>query len=161
MAKNYRELVLDNNKDVLVEFYAPWCPHCKTLTPIYDQLAGIYINHSDKITIAKVDATANDVPDDIQGFPTIKLFKSGQKSEPIEYSGPRTVEDLTKFICDNGSYCVNVSDETESTEAIQTEGIPKQGFTATEGSKENIFKATSTTKEAVLDDDEAADHVEL
>merc|ERR1719236_267566 len=39
VAKNFEELVTENTKDVLVEFYAPWCGHCKKLTPIYDELA--------------------------------------------------------------------------------------------------------------------------
>ncbi|KAF4628906.1 hypothetical protein G7Y89_g9247 [Cudoniella acicularis] len=81
VAKNYDDIVLDDKKDVLVEFYAPWCGHCKALAPKYDILAALYVDggFADKVTIAKVDATANDVPDEIQGFPTIKLFKAGER----------------------------------------------------------------------------------
>jgi len=60
------------------------------------------------VTIAKVDATANDVPDEIQGFPTIKLFAAGAKDSPIEYQGDRTIEDLAKFIEENGKFKVAV-----------------------------------------------------
>lgn len=106
VAKNYNDIVLDDTKDVLVEFYAPWCGHCKALAPKYDDLAAQYANSEfkDKVVIAKVDATANDVPDEIQGFPTIKLFPAGSKTEPVTYSGPRTIEDLIKFIKENGKY---------------------------------------------------------
>ncbi len=38
VAKNFREIV-DQDKDVLIEFYAPWCGHCKQLAPKYDELA--------------------------------------------------------------------------------------------------------------------------
>lgn len=107
VAHNYDEIVLNNEKDVLVEFYAPWCGHCKALAPKYDELGELFKPFGDKVVIAKVDATANDVPDDIQGFPTIKLFAAGKKDEPITYSGGRTVEDLTAFITESGTYKVD------------------------------------------------------
>ena len=54
-------------QDVLIEFYAPWCGHCKKLTPIYDEL-GAKLADED-VEIVKMDATANDVP------PGNKIFK--------------------------------------------------------------------------------------
>jgi protein disulfide-isomerase A1 len=59
------------------------------------------------VTVAKIDATNNDVPDAIQGFPTIKLFPAGSKDAPVEYSGSRTIEDLAKFIKEAGKHQVD------------------------------------------------------
>lgn len=111
VAKNYEQVVLDDSKDVLIEFYAPWCGHCKALAPKYEELGTLYANSEfkDKVVIAKVDATANDIPDEIQGFPTIKLYPAGGKKEPITYSGSRTVEDIIEFIGENGKYKAKVS----------------------------------------------------
>ena len=109
VANSYKEIVLDDKKDVLIEFYAPWCGHCKALAPTYEKLAELYSSSdfSSKVTVAKVDATLNDVPDEISGFPTIKLYKAGAKDSPVEYSGPRTLEDLAAFIKDNGKYGID------------------------------------------------------
>ena len=169
VAKNYEELVMNNDKDVLVEFYAPWCGHCKALAPKYDELASLYKGHEDKIIIAKVDATANDVPDEIAGFPTIKLFKGNDKKAPVEYAGSRTVEDLVKFIRDNGSHHVDAKLEQTPADALDTDAMPMQAPAATEapeGIAEKVKAKVADAAEAVMtaiaeDEDGVDDHDEL
>jgi protein disulfide isomerase family A protein 3 len=60
--------VVDGSKDVLVEFYAPWCGHCKSLAPVYEEVAQ-KLKDEDGVVLAKLDATANDVPSqfDVKG----------------------------------------------------------------------------------------------
>lgn len=85
---------------ILVEFFAPWCGHCKTLAPVYEQLASDFAFAKDKISIAKVDADSEKSLGKrfgIQGFPTIKYF-NGKDEKPEDYSGGRDLESLTAFI---------------------------------------------------------------
>merc|ERR1712140_152955 len=97
VAKNFDELVTKSEKDVLVEFYAPWCGHCKKLTPIYDELGEKYKDSKD-IVIAKMDSTANEVENvSIRGFPTIQLFKKGD-NEVVTYDGDRDLAGFVKFL---------------------------------------------------------------
>lgn len=99
VAKNFEEIVNDPEKDVLIEFYAPWCGHCKSLEPKYKEL-GEKLAHEDSIVIAKMDATANDVPPpyNVRGFPTIYWAPKGKKSSPKKYEGGREVKDFMSFI---------------------------------------------------------------
>jgi len=61
VGKNFDKEVIDNKKDVLVEFYAPWCGHCKTLAPKFEEAAK-KLARNKNIVLAKIDATANEIP---------------------------------------------------------------------------------------------------
>lgn len=99
VAKEFDKIVNDENKDVLIEFYAPWCGHCKSLAPKYDELAK-KLENEPSITIAKMDATANDVPKpyEVHGFPTIYFAPKGRKDSPRKYEGGREVKDFIKYL---------------------------------------------------------------
>lgn len=97
VGKNFEEVALDQSKFVFVEFYAPWCGHCKQLAPIWDEL-GEHFKGDDEVVIAKMDSTKNEVEQvSVQGFPTLKFFPKGS-TEVIDYNGGRTLEDLIKFV---------------------------------------------------------------
>lgn len=100
VGKTFEDWVTKNEDDVLLEFYAPWCGHCKQLEPKYKQLAED-LQNVQGLTIAKIDATENDTPISIEGFPTIYFFPKGQKEKPIQYEGDRSVEDMKRFIKEN------------------------------------------------------------
>ncbi|XP_076333952.1 protein disulfide isomerase isoform X2 [Tachypleus tridentatus] len=115
VAKNFDEVVFDKSKDVLVEFYAPWCGHCKQLAPIYDELGEKY-KDNDKVVIAKMDATVNELDHTkINSFPTIKLYKR-DTNEVVEYNGERTLVGIGKFLETDGEYGRAAPDEEEEEE---------------------------------------------
>ncbi|KAL1006597.1 hypothetical protein UPYG_G00074260 [Umbra pygmaea] len=101
VGKTFEDIVMDPQKDVLIEFYAPWCGHCKKLEPDYTALGKKYKSEKN-LVIAKMDATANDVPYDnykVEGFPTIYFAPSNSKQNPIKFEGgDRTLEGFTKFV---------------------------------------------------------------
>lgn len=99
VAKQFNEIVNDPTKDVLIEFYAPWCGHCKSLAPKYEKLAQ-KLKKEDDIVIAKMDATANDVPKpyDVRGFPTLYFAPKNSKNNPKKYEGGREVDDFIKYL---------------------------------------------------------------
>lgn len=101
VAKNFQDVVINNDKDTLVEFYAPWCGHCKKLAPVFDEL-GTKLAGED-VSIVKMDATANDVPPefDVRGFPTLYWLPKDKKSAPVRYEGGREVDDFVKYIAAN------------------------------------------------------------
>ncbi|XP_012268098.1 protein disulfide-isomerase [Athalia rosae] len=112
---NFDEIVFDTKKDVLVEFYAPWCGHCKQLIPVYDAL-GEKFKDSETVVIAKMDATANELEHTkISSFPTIKLYQKGD-NKVIEYSGERTLEGLSKFLETGGEYGQSAEEAEEEDE---------------------------------------------
>lgn len=119
--KSFNELVIDNDNDVLVEFYAPWCGHCKSLAPIYDEL-GEALAGNDKITIAKMDATANEIDVEgvnVKGFPTIIFFKGNDKKNPVKYEEGRTKDDFLAYLKKNAH---NSVPEIAASEEEEEEG---------------------------------------
>lgn len=119
VGKNFEQVALDKSKDVLVEFYAPWCGHCKQLAPIWDQLGEKYKDHA-KIVIAKIDSTANELEDiKVHGFPTIKFFPAGS-DKVVEYNGERTLDGFVKFLESGGKDGAGPSEDDKA--AMEGEG---------------------------------------
>lgn len=99
---NFDDIVLKSGKPALVEFFAPWCGHCKTLAPVYEELAQNFDFAKNKVTIAKVDADSEKELGKrfgVQGFPTLKWF-DGKSDTPEDYKSGRDLESLSAFIID-------------------------------------------------------------
>ena len=99
VGKTFDDIVGNPDKEVLIEFYAPWCGHCKSLAPKYDELAEKLKDNED-LVIAKLDATSNDYPSDyeVRGYPTIYWKPKGAGAKPKKYEGGREVDDFIDFI---------------------------------------------------------------
>lgn len=102
VGKNFKEVVLEPGVHVLAEFYAPWCGHCKTLAPIYEETAKA-LAANEKIRLVKIDSTENEIQGvSVQGFPTLKFYHADKKdAAPIDFSGERTREGIVSFLKEN------------------------------------------------------------
>jgi protein disulfide-isomerase-like protein len=101
--ENYKAIVNNPNKNVFVMFYAPWCGHCNHMKPAWQELADKYNVDNDDTVIARIDASAHrDIAkdNDVNGFPTLKLFTKSNKSGK-QYAGPREVDAFEAFLKQN------------------------------------------------------------
>jgi protein disulfide-isomerase A1 len=99
VGKQYEEIVNDKTKDVFVKYYAPWCGHCKTLAPKWEEL-GEHVKGSN-VVFAKFDATLNEVEGvEIKGYPTLKFYPADNKAGQ-DYADGREVKDIKEWLAKN------------------------------------------------------------
>ncbi len=81
--QNFETEVLQSDKPVLIDFWAPWCGPCRMLAPVVAQIAEEY---EGKAKVCKVNV--DDVPGlasrfGITGIPTVLVFKDGQLTDTL------------------------------------------------------------------------------
>lgn len=113
VANNYENIVMDSNKDVLLYYHREDCPYCQAMNPQYDILATMYSapDRASRVSIAKMDIIKNDLFEEIPYVPFIRLYKAGDKSNSVTYSGDRSVKDLVAFVKDHGAHQVDALTE--------------------------------------------------
>lgn len=137
--KNFDNVVLKSGKPALVEFFAPWCGHCKNLAPVYEELAQAFSFAEDKVTIAKVDADEHrDLGRKfgVQGFPTLKWF-DGKSDKPEEYNGGRDLESLSAFVTQK----TGIKPRGPKKEPSHVEMLTDSSFKSIIGSEKDVLVA--------------------
>ena len=98
-------IVAIQDKDVMIEFYAPWCGHCKAMAPAWNQLGDAY-EGSSSVVIGDADCTVeSELCQKVgaNGYPTIKYFTAESEENGDSYSGGRGFDELNKFVKD---FCI-------------------------------------------------------
>merc|ERR1712203_1290056 len=161
--KNF-DAVLSENEFVLVEFYAPWCGHCKALAPEYAKAAGQLAEKDSPVKLGKVDATEEGPlaeKFEVRGYPTLKFFKNGK---PMEYNGGRTAETIITWVeKKTGPAAVTLADVDAAKKFVEDNEIAVVGFFAeAEGAAAKAFLevagAMDDLKFALGNADIAAEH---
>ncbi|MEU6412389.1 thioredoxin [Microbispora sp. NPDC046933] len=88
-AENFDQQVLRSGKPVLVDFWTDWCPPCKMIAPILEEIAAEY---GDRLTVAKLNA--DDHPEiarryGVMSFPTLNLYQGGEIVRQIVGAKPK------------------------------------------------------------------------
>lgn len=97
---NFKSMVLESDDHWIVEFFAPWCGHCKALAPEYEAAAR---QVDGSVKFGAVDATVHSQLAQqygVRGYPTLKIFTAGKanKKHPQDYQGGRTASELVDTV---------------------------------------------------------------
>eukprot|EP01090_Pellita_catalonica_P019799 TRINITY_DN6839_c0_g1_i3.p1 TRINITY_DN6839_c0_g1~~TRINITY_DN6839_c0_g1_i3.p1 ORF type:complete len:675 (-),score=145.93 TRINITY_DN6839_c0_g1_i3:75-2099(-) len=102
VADSFKEIVLDETKDVFVDVYADWCGPCRIVGPKLADVAKL-LKDTPSIVIGKLDSDANDKDTALfpeTYIPIMKMFPAGDKT-PLPFEGERTRSSLLSFILSN------------------------------------------------------------
>lgn len=154
-ANDFKTQVLKDDGIVIVEFYAPWCGHCKQLTPEYEKAASIL---KGVVKVVAVDATQHESlaqKYQIQGFPTIKVF-GADKQKPADYAGQRTSDAIVSEAMRAANQLVKdrksgkTSTKSNKSSSEKASGEKKEKKEKSKGSKSAVVELTEANFEALV-----------
>ena len=158
--------VADATKNVLVEFYAPWCGHCKRFEPFYYEVGAAFADVEDT-RIARIDVDRyRDVAAafEVSGLPSLQLFPKGYKSRGLPFkSAERRPADIVAFVKSPQVWLVEaqVADmpEWHCVAWLEAKGVVRQGAVSQHVGLEGDLEQGSVVAaddERARDDDAAA-----
>ncbi|GAM17426.1 hypothetical protein SAMD00019534_006010, partial [Acytostelium subglobosum LB1] len=149
-ANNFDSMVNGDDHNWLVEFYAPWCGHCKSLKPEYEK-AATNLKGITKFAAVNCDEDANkDLcgrVHEIKGFPTIKFFpsKANAKGQKVaeEYQSGRSAKDFISFMTGRLPTYVEKLTEQSIDKFITSNKHAKAVLFTDKAKTSNLYKALS------------------
>jgi protein disulfide-isomerase-like protein len=154
---NFEDIVMNEEAGVLVEFYAPWCGHCKALAPTYKDVAATYAG-DDNVVIAALDADKyRDLAQqyDVSGFPTLKWFGPGPGKAAEAYEGGRDGESFVDFVNSRmGTRRVLGGGVTDDFGTVSALDELAEGFLASEAKEDVLAQAEEALGELEGEEEE-------
>lgn len=146
----------EDDKDVFMFLFAPWCGHCQALHPTYNSLAGQLHKATDKIVVASMDFTANAVEQEainqqVTGFPTLLFFPHEKKGEEgserfVVYEAGRAGKDMVEWIHEKSSH------EFEAFEFVEPEPEPIHRLDEDDEDSEDDYSDEASDEDDYSDD---------
>lgn len=146
-AKDYDRLIAKSNHTSIVEFYAPWCGHCKNLKPAYEK-AATSLKGLAKVAAINCDDESNKSfcgSMGVRGFPTLKIVKPGQRSgKPVveDYQGQRSAKAIVDAVVDKiPNHVKRVDDNLLDAWLKENSDRPKALLFTEKGTTSALFRA--------------------
>lgn len=145
---------------LLVEFYAPWCDHCKQLAPEYSKAAALL--KTKKIPLAKIDGSEfRELVDlyKVKGYPTLIYFLEGN---PTDYTGIRTAEGIVDWMSERQtSKIIKLTASSEISNLLSAKKLTAIFFGKLTNSERSIFEfASLNVKDCIFYETDLTQHAE-
>jgi len=114
VGKTFEELVIRDDSDVMMIFYAPWCGFCRKTMPQWAKIAALLRDVPGAPVVAKMDGTKNrsPLPDfHWNSYPTIVYVRKGEKQPILFESADRTVDTFLEFAKNHSSSPIELATE--------------------------------------------------